>query len=102
MDIDTLTNIPTKQPKITSEDHLCHLVQAALNSDLRRPASQACGNDDASGNRRLKSLTLSVERLRKRDVTVWLVGMNPSVFAMVARSQLGKTLGRDAMLFNLR
>ena len=49
----------------------------------------------------LKSLTLSVERWRERGVTVWLVGMNPGVFDMVSRSQLGKTLGPDAMLFNL-
>jgi hypothetical protein len=32
---------------------------------------------------------------------LWLVGLNPGVLAMVQRSSLGQTLGRERMLFNL-
>ena len=49
----------------------------------------------------LKMLTGGVKRLRESGITVWLVGMNPTVFEMVQKSQLGQMLGRDAMHFNL-
>jgi len=41
------------------------------------------------------------KRFRERGIGHWLVGMNPSVLGVVQRSQLGATLGRDAMHFNL-
>ncbi|RDK06543.1 SulP family inorganic anion transporter [Cupriavidus lacunae] len=42
------------------------------------------------------------KRLREEDgVLLWLVGMNPDVFAMVRRSPLGETLTRDRMFFTL-
>ncbi len=49
----------------------------------------------------LKTLTEAEKRQREHGIALWLVGMNPHVFAMVQRSQLGQTLGRDAMHFNL-
>ena len=49
----------------------------------------------------LKALTEAEERMRQRGVRVWLVGMAPAVFAMVQRSALGRTLGREGMHFNL-
>ncbi|HEX9167298.1 MAG TPA: SulP family inorganic anion transporter [Gemmatimonadales bacterium] len=49
----------------------------------------------------LKALTEAEERMRQRGVRVWLVGLAPSVLAMVQRSPLGRTLGREGMHFNL-
>ena len=49
----------------------------------------------------LKMLTEAEERNRERGVLLWLVNLNPRVLAMVQRSPLGKTLGRDRMFFTL-
>ena len=49
----------------------------------------------------LKALTEAEERMRQRGVRVWLVGLAPAVLAMVQRSPLGQTLGREGMHFNL-
>jgi MFS superfamily sulfate permease-like transporter len=49
----------------------------------------------------LKMLTEGEKRQRERGVSLWLVGLNPEVLAMVQRSSLGKALGREAMHFNL-
>jgi SulP family sulfate permease len=49
----------------------------------------------------LKMLTEAEEMLRASGVSLWLVGLNPGVLAVVQRSPLGKTLGRDRMIFNL-
>jgi sulfate permease, SulP family len=49
----------------------------------------------------LKMLSEMVERAHQHGIAIWLVGMNPSVLEMVHKSQLGKVLGNDAMLFNL-
>ena len=46
-------------------------------------------------------LTEAEKRLRDDGVSLWLVGLNPGVLAMVRRSPLGETLGRDRMFFNL-
>ena len=46
-------------------------------------------------------LTEGEKRNRERGVELWLVGLNPEVLAMVQRSPLGETLGRERMLFNL-
>jgi MFS superfamily sulfate permease-like transporter len=37
----------------------------------------------------------------KRGVEMWLVGLNPEVLAVIQRSSLGQTLGRERMHFNL-
>ncbi|CAE6735405.1 putative sulfate transporter [Paraburkholderia domus] len=50
----------------------------------------------------LKMLTEAEKKLREEErVTVWLVGLNPGVLAMVRRSPLGETLGHDRMFFNM-
>jgi len=49
----------------------------------------------------LKMLTEGEKRNRDRGIQLWLVGLNPDVLAMVQRSPLGQTLGRDRMFFNL-
>ena len=49
----------------------------------------------------LKMLTEAEKRERAAGVLVWLVGLNPGVLAMVQRSPLGATLGRQRMFFNL-
>lgn len=49
----------------------------------------------------LKMLTEAEKKQRDRGVTVWLVGLNPEVLAMVQRSSLGEALGRERMFFNL-
>ncbi len=49
----------------------------------------------------LKMMIEGEKRQRERGVRLWLVGMNPRVLSVVQRSQLGRALGRDAMLYNL-
>ncbi len=49
----------------------------------------------------LKMLIDGEKRQRERGVKLWLIGMNPRVLEVVQRSQLGETIGRDAMLYNL-
>jgi SulP family sulfate permease len=49
----------------------------------------------------LKMLTEGEKRQRQLGTKLWLVGMNPRVLQMIQKSRLGKSLGRDAMHFNL-
>jgi sulfate permease, SulP family len=49
----------------------------------------------------LKTLIEAERKERERGVLLWLVGLNQEVLAMVMRSQLGETLGRERMFFNL-
>ena len=49
----------------------------------------------------LKMVTEAEESQRESGVMLWLVDLNPEVLAMVQRSPLGETLGRERMLFNL-
>jgi MFS superfamily sulfate permease-like transporter len=49
----------------------------------------------------LKMLTEAEERQRAAGVALWLAGLTPDVLAMVQRSTLGETLGRERLLFNL-
>ena len=49
----------------------------------------------------LKMLTEGEKRYREQGVELWLAGLNPEVLAVVQRSPLGETLGRERMLFNL-
>jgi sulfate permease, SulP family len=49
----------------------------------------------------LKMLTEGEKRQRERGLKLWLVGMNPRVVEVVQRSQLGQTIGREALHFNL-
>jgi anti-anti-sigma factor len=49
----------------------------------------------------LKMLIEGERRLRELGVSLWLVGLNPEVLAMVQRSPLGEVLGRERMHFNL-
>ncbi len=49
----------------------------------------------------LTMLTEAEKRQRERGVSLWPVGLNPAVLAMVQRSTLGKTLGDQSMHFNL-
>jgi hypothetical protein len=48
----------------------------------------------------LKMLTEGEARMRERGTSLWLVGMNPGVLAVVQRSPLGERLGRERMHFN--
>jgi sulfate permease, SulP family len=49
----------------------------------------------------LKMLTEGEKRQRERGIRLWLVGMNPRVLGVIQKSDLGQTLGHDAMHFNL-
>jgi MFS superfamily sulfate permease-like transporter len=49
----------------------------------------------------LKMVTEVEESQRESGVTLWLVHLDPEVLAVVQRSPLGETLGRERMLFNL-
>lgn len=49
----------------------------------------------------LKMLIGAEKRMSEKGVTLWLVGLNPGVLAMVMQSPLGQTLGTERMFFNL-
>jgi high affinity sulfate transporter 1 len=49
----------------------------------------------------LKMLTEAEEKLRRDGIALWLAALNPEVLAMVQRSRLGETLGRERMFFNV-
>ncbi len=49
----------------------------------------------------LKMLIEGQKRERERGISLWLVGMNPSVLNVIQNSRLGSALGREAMHFNL-
>ena len=49
----------------------------------------------------LKMLIEAEKRSREQGLEIWLVRLNPEVLAVVQRSTLGETLGRERMLFNL-
>lgn len=48
------------------------------------------------------ALKMLQEGVRRTDVTVWLVDLNPSVLDMVRRAGLDQELGLDRLLFNTR
>jgi len=48
----------------------------------------------------LKMLIEAEKRLRDSGIVLWLARMNPGVLAMVQRSTLGETLGRERMFMN--
>lgn len=49
----------------------------------------------------LKMLTEAEKRQRERGILLWLSGLNPEVLSMIQHARLGRTLGREAMHFNL-
>jgi sulfate permease, SulP family len=49
----------------------------------------------------LKGLSEMERKMRERNVTLWLVGLNPGALEVVRRSPLGTILGQGRMFFNL-
>jgi anti-anti-sigma factor len=49
----------------------------------------------------LKMVTEAEKRQRERGIMLWLVGLNPEVLRVAQNSELGETLGRERMFFNL-
>jgi SulP family sulfate permease len=49
----------------------------------------------------LKMLIEAEKRQREAGVTLWLVGLNPQVYAVIQRSALGPILGTERMMFDL-
>jgi len=49
----------------------------------------------------LKVLTQAEKRHRERGVSLWIVGLNPEVLAVIQRSALGKVFSRDTMYFTI-
>lgn len=49
----------------------------------------------------LKMLIEAERRQREAGVAVWLVGLNPDVYAVIQRSPLGATLGTERLQFDL-
>src|SRR4029453_7554395 len=49
----------------------------------------------------LKMLPEGERRTREQGIDIWLVGLTPDVLAMVQRSPLGESLGRERMHFNV-
>ncbi|WP_095058507.1 MULTISPECIES: SulP family inorganic anion transporter [unclassified Pseudomonas] len=49
----------------------------------------------------LKMLTLAEQQMREKGISLWMVGMSPSVWDMVIKAPLGRTLGESHMFLNL-
>jgi high affinity sulfate transporter 1 len=49
----------------------------------------------------VKMMIEAEEKLRGEGIAVWLAALNPEALAVVQRSRLGETLGRERMFFNL-
>ncbi|WPN49511.1 MULTISPECIES: SulP family inorganic anion transporter [unclassified Pseudomonas] len=49
----------------------------------------------------LKMLTVAEQRMREKGVSLWMVGMSPTVWDMVVKAPLGRTLGEGHMFLNL-
>ena len=49
----------------------------------------------------LKMLLEAEKRQREAGITLWLVGLNPQVYAVIQRSPLGAILGTERMMFDL-
>ncbi|MNZ61975.1 putative sulfate transporter [compost metagenome] len=49
----------------------------------------------------LKMLTSAEQRMSEKGISLWLVGMSPSVWDMVIKAPLGHTLGEARMFLNL-
>lgn len=49
----------------------------------------------------LQVLAKAEEKLREHGVILWLTALNPEAFNVIARSPLGRALGRERMFFNL-
>ncbi len=50
----------------------------------------------------LKMLSEAEARMRRNGVELWLASLNPEVYAMVERSELGPRLGSERMFLNLQ
>jgi MFS superfamily sulfate permease-like transporter len=49
----------------------------------------------------LKMLAEAEKNLRKSGIALWLTALNPEPLALIQKSELGRTLGRARMFFNL-
>ena len=49
----------------------------------------------------LKALIEAEKQLKENGISLWLIGLTPSVLQVVQRSVLDETLGRERMHFNL-
>ncbi|MOA43440.1 hypothetical protein D3C78_1655960 [compost metagenome] len=49
----------------------------------------------------LKMLTGAEQQLQEKGISLWLVGMSPSVWEMVIKAPLGHALGEARMFLNL-
>jgi len=78
-------------------DRIWSLVEAARPAVLALDLSRVTDLEFTA----LKMLIEGEKRMRARGVEVWLVGLNPGVLAVVRRSSLAGTLGRERMHFNL-
>jgi len=49
----------------------------------------------------LKMLTEAEKRMQQLGISLWLAGLNPEPLQLIQKSELGRTLGRARMFFNL-
>jgi len=91
------------------EGRIFFLNAAKIGEQIRPLVTQAAPNVlaiDLSGvfdleYTALKALIEAQRRCEADGISVWLVGLTPSVLSVVERSSLGRTLGRERMHFNL-
>jgi len=49
----------------------------------------------------LKMMTDGERKLREAGISLWLAALNPEPLELIQKTELGKTLGRERMCFNL-
>jgi sulfate permease, SulP family len=79
-------------------DHMRPLIEQARPSVVLLDCSAVTDIEYSA----LKMLTEGEERQRQAGMTLWLAALNPEPLAIVQRSKLGSTLGRERMFFNVQ
>jgi high affinity sulfate transporter 1 len=82
-------------------EHIGAKVQAAIIASNPRFVALDCRSVFDLEYTALKMLEAAEQRLQERGIALWLVGMSPSVQAMVLHSPLGRVLGKQRQFLNM-
>ncbi|MNP01414.1 putative sulfate transporter [compost metagenome] len=82
-------------------EHVSTRIQAAILVSNPRIVVFDCRSVFDLEYTALKMLEVADGRLRERGISLWLVGMSPSVQAIVMHSPLGKVFGEQRIFLNL-
>jgi len=78
-------------------DHMRPLIEQARPSVVLLDCSAVTDIEYSA----LKMIIEGEQRQRQAGIALWLAALNPEPLAVVQRSKLGQTLGRERMFFNV-